>query len=108
MDDLKTELKNRIRRDMEPFGKWNEKLWAKIVFGDYYGKSPMQLQTIYQVVGETVDNVLKPKWRMTRDSWEGLKSAIDAADTAETALPDMEEAALVGEPRPKSFKFRAL
>lgn len=101
-DDLKTELKNRIKVDMTPFGKWNETLWTKITFGDYYGKSEVQIETIRRVVGETVDNVIRPGgWRMTIDSWNDLQGDIDATDTAETALPDMEEAASVVEPIPQ-------
>lgn len=106
LEDLKNELKNRIKNDMEPFGKWNAQLWTKITFGDYYGKTPERLLVIHRVVGETVDNLLmKDKLQMTANSWNGLKNAIDSSDTAETALPDMEEAAAVVEPRNNSNDF---
>ena len=105
-EDLKVELKSRIKNDMEPFGKWNDKLWAKITFGDYYGKTPEKLPVIHRVVGETVDNTLKKdNWQMTTESWEGLKNAVDGTDTAETALPDMEEAAAVVEHRKAGGEF---
>lgn len=105
-EDLKGELKNRIKNDMEPFGKWNDKLWTKITFGDYYGKTPEKLPIIHRVVGETVDNVLKKdNWQMTADSWNGLRNAVDGTDTAETALPDMEEAAAVVESRSEGGEF---
>jgi len=100
LEDIKLELKNRIKNDMEPEGKWNAQLWTKITFGDYYGKTPERLPIIHRVVGETVDNILaKDNLQMTTNSWNGLKNAVDGSDTAETALPDMEEAAAVVEPR---------
>jgi hypothetical protein len=102
MDELKDELRSRIQSDMSPLGKWSPALWAKITFGDYYGKSEIQIEIIRRVVGETVDNVVGRKgWRMTADSWADLQSDIDATDTAETALPDMEEAALAVEKIPQ-------
>lgn len=100
-DDLKAELKRKIENDMSPLGKWNASLWMKITFGDYYGKSALQLVTIHRVVGGCVNKVLariEPGFQMSVDSWAGLQSAIDAADTAETALPDMEDAAMNSEP----------
>ena len=95
-DNLKAELKAQIRRDMEPHGKWNEARWTKTKFGDYYGKSAMQLVTIHQMAGSVVNRVLariEDGFQMTPNSWAGLQEAIDATDTAETALPDMEDAA---------------
>ncbi|HXI23847.1 MAG TPA: hypothetical protein VNG71_08220 [Pyrinomonadaceae bacterium] len=101
IEDLKKALADRIQTDMTKFGKWNPALWAKIPFGDYYGKSEPQREIIRRVVGETVDNVVgKTGWRMTADSWADLQGDIDASDTAETALPDMEEAALAVEKIP--------
>ena len=44
MDDLKEELRSRIQNDMAPLGKWSPALWAKITFGDYYGKSEIQIE----------------------------------------------------------------
>lgn len=103
MDDLKKELGKRIEADMTKEGKWNAKLWAKIPFGDYYGKSVLQVEIIRRVVGESVDNVVgRTGWRMTAASWQDLQNDIDATDTAETALPDMEDAALVVEKIPAS------
>lgn len=106
LKELKKELAERIKTDMTPFDKWNAQLWAKITFGDYYGKSPEQLVVIHRVVGETVDNVLsKTNFQMTIDSWNGLRNAVDGTDTAETALPDMEDAGLNCEPRQENKKF---
>ena len=100
-EDLKDELRARIQDDMTPLGKWSPALWSKITFGDYYGKSALQLEIIRRVVGETVDNVVgRSGWRMTADSWADLQGDIDATDTAETALPDMEEAGLAVEAIP--------
>jgi hypothetical protein len=100
-EDLKQELSIRIEADMAPVGKWNAHLWAKIPFGDYYGKSNLQVEIVRRVVGETVDNVVgRSGWRMTAASWQDLQNDIDATDTAETALPDMEDAALVVEKTP--------
>lgn len=101
MDDLKKALAERIKTDMTPFGKWNEALWAGIPFGDYYGKTEIHRETIRRVVGETVDNVIgKTGWRMTAASWADLQGDVDASDTAETALPDMELAAKIAEKIP--------
>lgn len=108
-DDLKNELKRRIRQDMEPLNKWSEALWAKITFGDYYGKTPEKLEVIHRVVGECIDNVLLPRnRRMTKESWGALQDDIDGSDTGESALPDMEEAALVTEERPADDAFEPL
>ena len=100
-DNLKAELKAQIQRDMEPLGKWSEALWTKIKFGDYYGKSAMQLVTIHQMAGSVVNRVLariEPGFQMTANSWAGLQEAIDANDTPETALLDMDDAAGNSEP----------
>ena len=104
--ELKTEFGRRIERDMTPYGKWNAALWSKIAFGDYYGKAPEQIVVIHRVVGEVVDNILRRlNLQMTADSWNGLRSMIDATDTAETALPDMEAAATNYEPRQSGIRF---
>ena len=102
MDDLKQELSNRIQNDMTPLGKWNAQLWTKIPFGEYYGKSDVQVEVIRRAIGETVDNVVgRNGWRMTAASWADLQADIDSTDTVETALPDMEEAALAVEKIPQ-------
>lgn len=100
LDEIRAELKKRIQYDMEPQQKWAEKLWTKISYGDYYGKSVERRPIILRVIGETVDKVLKPRnLQMTASSWVELQNAIEASDTPETSLIDMDEAAADNEPR---------
>ncbi len=102
-DSLKAELMRRIRQDMLPLNKWNPKTWMTTTFGLFYGPDVI---VIHRLVGECVDNVLKGfNEKMTNASWARLQAFVNAADTPETALPDMERSALVTEPRFTSFEL---